>query len=205
MTSFFLGCFAFGLIFTVAGFLLGALGGGHAHLPFHVHVGHVGHGGTENPALSFFNVSTISAFLTWFGGAGYLLSRYSSLTAVAVVALSGVAGLAGGGIIFVTLSRYVYPRLTEMRPEDYQLPGTVARVTSPIRAGGTGEIVYTLAGTRRSDGARVVTGEALERGAEVVILRVERGIAWVEPWESYAKRNDLPPGDAGPALSESVP
>jgi hypothetical protein len=65
--------------------------------------------------------------------------------------------------------------------------------------------VYTLAGTRRSDGARVVTGEALERGAEVVILRVERGIAWVEPWESYAKRNDLPPGDAGPALSESVP
>ncbi len=204
MTSFFLGCFAFGLIFTVASFLLGALGSGHVHLPFHVHVDHAGHGG-ESPALSFFNVSTISAFLTWFGGAGYLLSRYSSLTAVVVVALSGLAGLAGGGIIFVTLSKYVYPRLTEMKSEDYQLPGTVARITSPIRAGGTGEIVYTLAGTLRSDGARAVSGEALERGTEVVIVRVERGIAWVERWDSYARRNDLPPDEPGPALPESNP
>ncbi len=202
MTTFFLGCFAFGLIFSVASFLLGALGSGHVHLPVHVHADHAGQGG-ESPALSFFNVSTVSAFLTWFGGAGYLLSRYSSLTALAVVTLSGLAGLAGGGIIFVTLSKYVYPRLTEMKAEDYQLPGTVAKVTSPIRAGGTGEIVYTLAGTLRSDGARAVSGEALDRGTEVVIVRVERGIAWVERWDSFAGRNDLPPGESGPALPES--
>jgi membrane protein implicated in regulation of membrane protease activity len=205
VSSFFLGCFAFGLIFTVASFVLGALGSGHVHLPFHLHVGHLGHAGHggENPALSFFNVSTISAFLTWFGGTGYLLARYSSLTAVVVVTLSGLSGVAGGGIIFVTLSKYVYPRLTEMRDEDYQLPGTLARVSSPIRAGGTGEIVYALAGTRRSDGARAVGGEALERGTEVVIVRVERGIAWVERWDSYARRNDLPPGESGPALPEN--
>ena len=209
MTSFFLGCFAFGLVFTVTSFVLGALGSGHFHLPhLHVHVGHAGghagaHGSGENPALSFFNVSTISAFLTWFGGAGFLLSRYSSLTAVAIVGLAGLSGLAGGGVIFVTLGKYVYPRLTEMRPEDYRLPGTMARVSSPIRAGGTGEIVYTLAGSRRSEGARAVTGEALERGAEVVIVRVERGIAWVEPYDSWARRNELPPGETGPALPEN--
>jgi len=209
VTSFFLGCFAFGLIFTVTSFVLGALGGGHFHLPhLHFHAGHGpgggGHGATEHPALSFFNVSTISAFLTWFGGAGYLLSRYSSFTAAAVTGLSAVAGVAGGGIIFVTLSKYVYPRLTEMRAEDYQLPGTAARVSSPIRAGGVGEIVYTLAGTRRSDGARAVSGEALERGAEVVIVRVEKGIAWVERYDVWARKNELPPGETGPALPENV-
>lgn len=210
MASLFLGCFAFGLIFTVASFLLGTFGSGHLHVPhFHGllggHGGHVHGGGghSSGASLSPFNVSTISAFLTWFGGAGYLLTRYSGLTAVAVVAFSGAAGIVGGGIIFVTLGRYVLPRLTEMRAEDYQVAGTVARVSSTIQAGGAGEIVYTLAGTLRADGARSVTGEPLERGTDVVILRVERGIAYVERWDSYARRNELLPGDAGPANAES--
>ncbi len=219
MASFFLGCFAFGLVFTVASFLLGAFGGGHG---FHIPgldgllggdaAGHggdlgAGHGGADHQGtgLSPFNLSTISAFLTWFGGAGYLLERYSSFTGLLIVTLATAAGIVGGGAIFVTLTRYVMPRLTEMRAEDYQLPGTVGRVSSAIRAGGTGEIVYTLAGTRRSDGARSATGEALERGTEVVILKVERGIAYVERWDTYAKRLDLPPGEAGPAKPEIGP
>ena len=209
MAPFFLGCFAFGLVFTVASFLLGAFGGGHGlHVPgLDGLLGHAdaGSGGDQGPGISPFNLSTISAFLTWFGGAGYLLERYSSFTGVAIVSLSIGAGIVGGGAIFVTLTRYVAPRLTEMRAEDYQVVGTTARVTSPIRAGGTGEIVYSLAGTRRSDGARSVTGQALERGTEVVILRVERGIAYVEPWDSYAKRLELPPGDADPATPEIGP
>ena len=209
MEQVFLGCFAFGLAFTVASFLLGAFGGGHGlHIPGLD--GLLGHGdagghagaGHHGAGISPFNLSTISAFLTWFGGAGYLLVRYSSFTGVLIVALSTVAGVVGGGAIFLTLTRYVVPRLTEMRPEDYQLPGTVGRVTSPIRAGGTGEIVYTLGGTRHSDGARSTSGEMLERGTEVVILKVERGIAYVERWNSYAKRLDLPPGEVDPAKPE---
>jgi hypothetical protein len=214
VASFFLGCFAFGLAFTVASFLLGAFGGGHGfHIPGLDGIvgGHGGDAGGDAGAdhhgagISPFNLSTISAFLTWFGGAGYLLVRYSSFTGTLIVVFSTAAGLVGGGIIFVTLARYVAPRLTEMRPEDYQVAGTAARVSSPIRAGGTGEIVYTLAGTRRSDGARSVSGEALERGAEVVILRVERGIAYVERWDSFARRLGLPPGDADPAKPEIGP
>jgi hypothetical protein len=216
----FLGCFAFGLIFTVASFLLGAFGGGHAlHIPGLD--GLLGHGdagghaggdaggdagaGHHGSSISPFNLSTISAFLTWFGGAGYLLVRYSSFAGTLIVVLSTAAGIVGGGAIFVTLTRYVAPRLTEMRPEDYQVVGTAARVSIPIRAGGTGEIVYSLAGTRRSDGARSATGEALERGTEVVILKVERGIAYVERWDSNARRLELPPGDADPAQPEIGP
>ncbi len=211
MAQFFLGCFAFGLVFTVATFLLGAFGGGHGlHIPGldgllgHGDAAGGGHGAGDHQGSGFspFNLSTISAFLTWFGGAGYLLERYSSFTGTMIVGLATGAGIVGGGAIFLALTRYVAPRLTEMRPEDYQVVGTAARVSIPIRKGGTGEIVYTLAGTLHSDGARCVTGEALERGTEVVILKVERGIAYVEPWERYARRLELPPGEADPANPE---
>lgn len=204
MASVFLGCFAFGVIFTVVTFALGAFG---AH-SFHLHglhapygadagggPGTTGHGGHLSP----FNLSTASAFLAWFGGAGYLLSRYSSLAALAVLALSGIAGLAGGAVVFVTLARLVFPRLTEMHPEDFQLPGTLAKVSSRIRPGGTGEIVYSLGDNRHVDGARSVGGDAIEPGTEVVIVRVERGIAYVERWDRFAAQNQLPPGGTGTA------
>lgn len=193
-------------MFTLASFLLGAFGSGHdLHLPgFGAggDSGGVAHGpgtGHHGAQMSPFNFSTISAFLAWFGGAGYLLTLYSGFTTAAILAVSGAAGLAGGGIIFVILAKFVFPRLTEMRSEDYEVEGTVARVTSSIAAGGTGEIVYSLGGTRRADGARSTTGEALERGTEVVILKVERGIAYVERWDKFAERHQLPPGDSGPA------
>ncbi len=200
MTSLFLGCFVFGLLFTVASFLLGAFGSGHGiHLHgVHASTVHAGNGGHDSH-VSAFNLSTVSAFLAWFGGAGYLLTRYSGMTAMAATMLAIVAGALGGGAVFVMLARVIVPRLTVMSPADYDVEGVIARVTSAIRPGGTGEIVYTLGGTRRADGARSPTSESLERGTEVVILRMEKGIAYVERWAKFADVNQLPPGDPGGA------
>jgi membrane protein implicated in regulation of membrane protease activity len=204
VSTFFLGCFAFGLIFTVASFLLGALGGSHVHVPgLHLHVG-PGHGdasahgggGARGAQISPFNLSTISAFLAWFGGAGYLLSRYSGLTAALITTAATMIGVVGGGIVFVAVSRFLLPRLTEMRAEDYRVEGTIARITSAIRAAGTGEIVYSLGGTQQIEGARSMTGEALDKGTEVVIHHVEAGIAYVERWDRFAENNALPPGNS---------
>jgi hypothetical protein len=103
----------------------------------------------------------------------------------------------GAGILFAGLARVIVPRLTVMRQEDFEREGIVARVTSTIQPGGTGEIVYTLGGTRHSDGARSETAELLERGAEVVILRMDKGIAYVDRWSKFAEANQLPPGEAG--------
>jgi len=205
VTTFFLGCFAFGLLFTVASFALGAFGG-HLHLHgFDVGAhggGHdVGHG-ADHGHVSPFNLSTISAFLAWFGGAGYLLARYSDLAALSVIGLSSAAGVAGGGIIFVTLTKYVLPRLTELKPEDFRPAGAAARVTIRIAPGGTGEVVYTLGGNQQIHPARGVTPEAIERGTDVVVVRVEKGIAYVDRWERFAAENALPAGGSGPALPE---
>jgi membrane protein implicated in regulation of membrane protease activity len=195
VSSLFLGCFTFGLLFTVISGLLGAFNGGHDfHLPgLHGHGAHAGGHGHSHP--SPFNAGTIAAFLTWFGGAGYLLTRYSGFAALSIVAIASLVGLVGGAMVFAFLAKFINPRLTVLAPEDFQVQGVVAKVTSTIRPGGTGEIVYSLGGTRHSDGARAETGELLDRGTEVVILRVEKGIAYVDRWSKFAAANQLPSDD----------
>ena len=138
--------------------------------------------------VSPINLSTIMAFLTWFGGAGYLLRVYAGLWGLASVVASSLAGLAGGAIIFYFLARLLLPGQRILDPADYRMEGTVAEVTIPIKPGMAGEIVYSKGGSRRSDGARSVDGSAIERGTEVVVVRYERGIAYVEPWSSYVQK-----------------
>jgi hypothetical protein len=69
---------------------------------------------------------------------------------------------------------------------DYEMVGVLGRLSLPIRAGGTGEIIYTQAGTRRVAGARADTDTAIPKGAEVVVTRYEKGIAYVRPWDELA-------------------
>lgn len=198
MEGLYLGTFAFGVIFTVASFALGAFGGGH-DLHMHGLDLHGGGYGGHDAHISPFSISTLSAFLAWFGGAGYLLTRYTHLTALLDLLLAAAVGLVGGGIIFLILGKYVLPRLTELRQEDFQIPGTVGHLSVSIAAGAVGEIVYSVGGAQQVDSARSVSGEAIERGTEVVVLKREKGIAYVERWDKFASGNQLPPGDSVPA------
>jgi hypothetical protein len=61
--------------------------------------------------------------------------------------------------------------------------GVLGRTSLPIRESGTGEIIYSQAGTRRTCGARSENGAAIEKGAEIVVTRYEKGIAYVQLWE----------------------
>ena len=198
MISFFAGAFAFGLLFTIFTFLLGGFGT-HAHGVAHgllsglteSHGSAHAHGQNGNH-LSPFSLSTLSAFLTWFGGAGYLLTRYSPLTALAIALMALVFGVVGGALFFTAIARFIVPRLTVLNPEDFRVQGAVARVTSTIQPDRIGEIVYTLGGSRHADGARSESGEMIERGTQVVILRIEKGIAYVQPWATFAESHRLP-------------
>ena len=82
-----------------------------------------------------------------------------------------------------------------MRPEDYRLPGQIARVTSSIREGGTGEVVYIQGGVRQVAAARSANGTPIARGVEVVILRNEKGIVYVDVWDQLVgsfETDDVP-------------
>jgi hypothetical protein len=132
----------------------------------------------------------LAAFLAWFGGTGYLLTRFSSVWIGLGLMLSVVAGLVGGGIIFLFLSRVLISDEENMDPADYEMVGVLGRLCVSIREGGTGEILYSQAGTRRVSGARSEDGSAIAKGAEVVVTRYDKGIAYVRLWSEMSGESD---------------
>jgi hypothetical protein len=67
----------------------------------------------------------------------------------------------------------------------------LGHITSPVREGGTGEMIFLRDGARSSAAARSESGAPIARGTEVVVTRFERGIAYVRPWEEIAGMEDL--------------
>src|SRR6266513_750121 len=183
-------CFMVGFSLSVLSFLAGAI---HIHLPFRLHLPfHGGHhadglhsGGHAHGHFSWFNSSTLLAFLAWFGGTGYILTKYSNLVAIASLGLATLAGLVSGSIVFKFMVKLMYANETQLNEADYRVEGSLCTVTLPIRANGTGEVVFLLGGVRRSAGARTDDGEPIEKGAEVVIERHENGIAYVKRWDEF--------------------
>jgi len=217
-SDFYLICFAVGFCFSFFSFVFGGSRFGRLHLPhFHGHSipagggaahapvagGHAPvaqgpseaqtqgtHQGAQGSNVSPFNPPSLAAFLAWFGGTGYLLTRFSAVWVGLGLLLSVISGLVGGGIIFLFLSRVLISDEENMDPADYEMVGALGRLCVPIRKGGTGEILYSQAGTRRVCGARSEDGSAIAKGTEVVVTRCEKGIAYVRLWSEMSGEND---------------
>jgi len=200
--NFYLVCFVVGFAFSVLSFLGGGM---RWHLPFKWHVGHsgphmhagthahVGHGGAAQ--VSVFNFLTLTIFLAWFGGTGYLLTRYSTVWFLLGLGVAVFSGIGGAAIIFAFLKALMASE-HPMDPADYEMVGVLGKVSSPVRAGGTGEITYSQGGTRHAAAARSEDSSAIAKGSEVVVTRYEHGIAYVRRWEEMAGMEDAPPQQA---------
>jgi membrane protein implicated in regulation of membrane protease activity len=164
--------------------------GGHAPAASHAPAAqtHASDANTPAPSggISPFNFVTLTAFLAWFGGTGYLLSRFSSVWVGMGLFFSVLSGLVGGGIIFLFLSKVLMSDGENMDPADYEMVGVLGRLCVSIRDGGTGELMYSQAGTRRVCGARSEDGSAMAKGTEVVVTRYEKGIAYVRLWSEMS-------------------
>jgi membrane protein implicated in regulation of membrane protease activity len=202
--DFYLICFAIGFLLSAISFIGGGMhwhlphlpdGGGHVgggngapgHAPVSVAHGSAGHGtaahaGHEAP-VSPFNFVTLTAFLAWFGGTGFLITRFSSIWFALGLLISLGAGLFGAAIVFLFLTRVLISHEENLDAVDYEMVGVLGRISMPIRENGTGEIIYSQAGTRRTCGARSENGSAIEKGAEIVVTRYDKGLAYVRLWD----------------------
>jgi membrane protein implicated in regulation of membrane protease activity len=202
-SDFYLTCFAVGFLLSAISFIAGGMrwqlhlphfphagghvGAGHAgagHAPAAANGnaaagGHTGHHATVSP----FNFITMTAFLAWFGGTGFLITRFSNIWFALGLLIALGAGLFGAGIVFLFLTRVLISHEENMDSADYEMVGVLGRISMPIRENGTGEIIYSQAGTRRTCGARSENGNALEKGEEIVVTRYHKGIAYVRRWE----------------------
>ena len=184
--DFYLVCFLVGFILSLLAVAGSSL---HIHLPHldlhhgvpHVHISHA-HGGGHS-SVSFVNFGTIAAFLAWFGGTGYLLTEYSALWFIAALAVSLFSGVGGAAVVFLFLAKVLVAHEHPLDPADYEMVGVLGRVSSGIRSGGTGELIFSQEGARRSAPARSENGLEIARDTEVVVTRFEKGIAYVRRWE----------------------
>ena len=186
----FLACFVFGFLLSALSFALGAV---HAHFHLHVPWGHhvhgnVFHGGNAH-AVGPINFATVTAFLAWFGGTGFLLTTELRWLAVPALLLAAVVGMIGATIVFWIMAHVLWSPDENMQSADYHMVGVLGRVTQPIRdGGGIGELVYAQGGTRKSCGARSADGQGIEKGAEVIVTGYDRGIASVRRYSDLAER-----------------
>jgi membrane protein implicated in regulation of membrane protease activity len=217
--DFYLICFVVGFAFSFLSFIVGGLHLHAPHLPHgighvglgngmaagnagatghvagnapaaHAHAGANGGNGRATAQVSPFNFFTIPVFLAWFGGTGFLFTRYSTLGFLFGLSLAIVAGLIGATAVFLFMSKFLMGREKALDPADFEMVGVLGKISSSIREGGTGEITYSQEGTRRACGARSEDGTAIAKGEEIVVTRYEKGIAYVRRWEELTADED---------------
>lgn len=177
--SILVGGFLFGILFILGTILLG-----FADIGGDADSGHdFDHGADASGHLfEMFNVSSILAFITWFSGITYVVRNGFGWFAGIAIVIGLLFGIAGAYAITWFLYSFLRKNSPEMDPRDWDQVGQIGNVTSTIFERGIGEIVYERYGSRHSIPARTKDGVGIERGTEVVILDIEKGVATVQPW-----------------------
>jgi hypothetical protein len=137
----------------------------------------------------FFNLPTVAAFAVGFGAVGYPLASRTRFPAWSVILIA-----VGGGALAITgmitlLARWALRGLpAPFSSDDLEIQGTFAVVTMDISAALPGQISYEFMGKRELVPARSIGASPIPLGSEVVIDRIEEGVAFVEEWAVVEQR-----------------
>lgn len=168
--------FGVGLLVSVYGMLNGTVRNG-------------GEPGAMRLPIAGFNTPVIGVALIAFGAVGYLFTRYSQVDTIVVIIAAIVAGAAGWVGITILMAKWALRgSLSNPQEEIEELQGTVATVTRSISSTEPGEISYSFRGKPTTIAARNISGDPIAMGTEVVIDRIENGIADVELWSIVEQR-----------------
>lgn len=137
----------------------------------------------------FLNLATVGAFSVAFGLTAYLLARYTGWPLAAQLVVSLVVGIVAMVLQSLLIGRWAIPAArAEHMDERYLLQGTLARVVETIPAAGEGRVSYALDGHQCELSARDIDSSGMVEGTDVVIDRVEDGVAYVELWARVEQR-----------------
>lgn len=169
----FLGAFIGGLVLAVFAMLHG--------------VEHARRNRSRAPS-AFFNLPAIAAFAVGFGAVGYPLASRTILPvwAVLLIAIGGGA-LAISGMITL-LARWALRGIRTVPGEIDGIQGQLAIVSREISPAGTGEISYEQMGKQIRIAAQTLSDKRVPVGTDVVIDRIENGVAFVEEWATVEQR-----------------
>ena len=136
----------------------------------------------------FFNLPAMAAFVIGFGAVGYPLASRTALPAWGVLLIA-----VGGGALAITgmitlLARWALRGIRTASSEADEIQGQLAIVSQEISPTGTGEISYEQLGRQVRIPAQALGDNPVPVGADVVIDRIENGVAFVEEWAAVEQR-----------------
>ena len=139
--------------------------------------------------VKYLNLPTAGAAAALFGIVGYPLAKYSSLGTAAMLAIAGASAAAAAAVGMVAIIAGWAVPSAALHVEDprFALQGHPARVSQSISGAQAGAISYEHDGVRRTVPAVGLEGAPIDAGTEVVIERIEDGIAYVELWSNIER------------------
>jgi hypothetical protein len=151
--------------------------------------------GVERPGKSSgsprfaINGPMVAGFAAVCGATGYLLTRYTRLSTPIDLVIALPAGVLGAlGALSLVAAWAIPAAQAEVVDERFTLQGAFARVVAAAEGGATGTIRYEVDGVAQTSPASPLDNSRLEVGADVVIERIENGVAFVEPWARVEAR-----------------
>lgn len=135
------------------------------------------------------NLATVGAFCVGFGLSGYEMATYSSWPLYVMLIVAALAGGAALAMQSLLIARWAIPSArAEHIDERYLLQGTLGCITQDIAANGEGMMRYALDDSEFELPARDMHNQVVASGTDVVIDRVEQGVAYVELWSLVEQR-----------------
>lgn len=137
----------------------------------------------------FFNLPAVAAFAVGFGAVGYPLASRTRMPVWAMLLIA-----IGGGALAITgmitlLARWALRGLSASSLlDEHEIQGELAVVTRDITPTREGEISYEHFGRRAVVPARSLGATVIPTGSDVVIDRIEDGVAFVEEWSVVEQR-----------------
>jgi hypothetical protein len=172
-------CFWVGLILTLFTTFFGGHGSHSLQMDVDLDSGHLSQGHGHSPV----NFTTILAFLTGFGGTGYILWKNNGLSGMLILLIAVTIGLVIAFGLFMFLSKVLMRDENVMKEANYQLEGILGTITVAVPMLGIGEMKFILGGTTRSIGVKEEHGKAISKGTKVVIVWIEKVMASVTLFE----------------------
>ena len=136
--------------------------------------------------LGMLTAPSVAAFAIVFGAVGYLCATRTSLSATVTFLISLASAAATIPLSAPLLARVA--RGTRLASEDLDIEGQLATVVDPLSDVVPGKVSYRRDGREITQPALNLVSGALTAGRDVVIDRVENGVAYVEEWERVEKR-----------------
>src|ERR1051325_4673166 len=132
--------------------------------------------------------AVVASFGVTTGVVGYLLLRVGASAAIATM-FAAIAGILAALVTVRLMARWwqVVPE-HDVDDERYVLQGSLAKVVSEIEVNGVGAVTLRSDSRQQPIPARGLAERRGEGGTEVVIERIEDGVAFVEEWEQVEKR-----------------